>query len=164
MQSPPKETKDRGPGFGAGVFFLFWAALGWYGLLSNAPIWSTLGALGLDPGPAILPIFACTAMTAGGLWYLGTGLLRGHSGLKPAFLPSLKTPLVFFASAVLAASVLNVVGFWVSGFCFAALWIFAFGRRDKGLFYRSGMALGLAVAIIAFIELVFVQALRVPLP
>ncbi|MEL6574037.1 MAG: tripartite tricarboxylate transporter TctB family protein [Pseudomonadota bacterium] len=164
MQEPSQETDERSPGLGAGVFFLFWAALGWYGLLSNSPIWATLTAPGLDPGPAILPVFACTALTLGGLWYAGVGLAGRGSGLKSGFLATLKTPAIFFASAVLMASVINLIGFRIAGFGFALLWLFVFGRRDKGLAYRGGVALVLATLIIAFIELVFVQALRVPLP
>lgn len=164
MQDAPLNTKETGPGFGAGVFFLFWAALGWYGLLSNAPIWSTLSAPGLDPGPAILPVLACIALTLGGLWYLGAGLMRKHAGLNPDFIATLKTPALFFASAVVAASVINIIGFRVAGFCFVLGWLFVLGRRDKGMVRRLSVALVLAVLIIAFIEVVFVQALRVPLP
>jgi len=164
MQDAPQETDDKTPGLGAGVFFLFWAALGWYGLLSNAPIWATLTAPGLDPGPAILPVFACTALNLGGLWYAGIGLSGRRPGFKSGFLATLKTPAIFFATAVLMASVINLIGFRIAGFCFALLWLFIFGRREKGLAYRGGVALVLATLIIAFIELVFVQALRVPLP
>ena len=164
MQNSPNETDEKLPGFGAGVFFLFWAALGWYGLLSNSPIWSTLTAPGLDPGPAILPVLACTALTLGGLWYVWVGISRQRSSFKPDFLASLKTPFIFYTTAVIAAALINLVGFRIIGFCFALLWLFVFGRREKGLLYRGGAAIVLAVMIIAFIELVFVQALRVPLP
>ena len=164
MQNDHQDRNDTAPGLGAGVFFLFWAALGWYGLLSNSPIWATLTAPGLDPGPAILPVFACTALTLGGLWYAAVGLSRKHSGFKPGFLESLKTPAIFLASTVLMASLLNTIGFRIAGFGFAVLWLFVFGRRSKGHLYRAGVALALATLIIAFIELVFVQALRVPLP
>ena len=146
------------------MFFLFWAVLGWYGLLSNSPIWATLTAPGLDPGPAILPVFACTALTFGGLWYAAVGLSGRGSGFKTGFLANLKTPAIFFATAVLMVSVINLIGFRIAGFCLALLWLFVFGRREKGLLYRGGVALALAILIIAFIELVFVQALRVPLP
>ena len=164
MQQATQDTDDKTPGLGAGVFFLFWAALGWYGLLSNSPIWATLSAPGLDPGPAILPVFACTALTLGGLWYAWVGLSSRGPGFKAGFLATFKTPAIFFATAVLMTSVINLIGFRIAGFGFALLWLFVFGRRDKGLLYRGGVTLVLAVLIIAFIELVFVQALRVPLP
>lgn len=164
MHETIEETDDKTPGLGAGVFFLFWAGLGWYGLLSNSPIWATLTAPGLDPGPAILPVFACTALTFGGLWYAAVGLAGRGLGFKSGFLVTLRTPAIFFFSAVLMVSVINLIGFRVAGFGFALLWLFAFGRRDRGLVYRAGIALVLAALIVAFIELVFVQALRVPLP
>jgi len=164
MRKTSEETNDNPPGLGAGVFFMFWAALGWYGLLSNSPIWATLSAPGLDPGPAILPVFACTALTLGGLWYAAMGLWRNGAGFKADFVATLKTPAVFFATAVIMVSVINLIGFRLAGFCFAVLWLFVFGRRDKGWPYRGGVAFALAVLIIAFIELVFVQGLRVPLP
>ena len=164
MQKATQDTDDKTPGLGAGVFFLFWAALGWYGLLSNSPIWTTLTAPGLDPGPAILPVFACSALTLGGFWYACAGLASKRLGFKSGFLATLTTPAIFFATAVLMTSVINLIGFRIAGFGFALLWLLVFGRPDKGLLYRGGTALALAVLIIAFIELVFVQALRVPLP
>lgn len=164
MQEATQNTDEKSPGLGAGVFFLFWAALGWFGILSNSPIWATLSAPGLDPGPAILPVIACTALTLGGLWYSWVGISGRGSGIKSDFLTTLKTPAIFFATAVLMASMINLSGFRVAGFGFALLWLFVFGRREKGLLYRGGVALVLATSIIAFIELVFVQALRVPLP
>ena len=164
MQPTSRDTDDNAPGLGAGIFFLFWAALGWYGLLSNSPIWATLSAPGLDPGPAILPVFACTALTLGGLWYTAIGIVQSKLGFKDGFLATLKTPAIFFGTAVIAASLINLIGFRIAAFCFALLWLYLLGPREKGLTYRIGFAVVFAIAIIAFIELVFVQALRVPLP
>lgn len=162
------QTRDDGagprPGYGAGLFFLAWAAAGWTGLILNDPVWSSLGAPGLDPGPAILPLLVCLALTIGGLGLLVSGVRRSDVGLDAGFVATLATPALFLASMLAAAFATGVIGFRVSGFLFALLWLFALGGRDRPPWQRAVVAAVLALLIMTFIEFVFVQALRVPLP
>lgn len=163
-------TKKRGgaaapsPGYAAGIFFLLWAAFGWWGVLSNAPLMATFGAPGLDPGPAMLPIMICSALTAGGVWLLARGLLArdpGVEGIRPGHLA---TPALFLSSALVAALLIGVLGFDIPAFVFIACWLAALGGRGASPLRRCGVSLALAALVVAGIHLVFVQLLRAPLP
>lgn len=152
------------PGLYAGVFFLVWAIVGWYGLLSNTSVWSTFGAPGLDPGPAVLPVMACSALTLGGLWYVLVGFVQKEAGFDHRFLSTLKIPAFYYASSLVVVFAITLVGFRWAGFSFAIIWLFLLGNRDHSLMRRFTVSFLLGLLIIGVLELVFVQALRVPLP
>lgn len=157
------EDKSR-PGFGAGIFFLAWAVVGWYGLVSNVPVWSSLGAPGLDPGPAVLPVIACSALTLGGLWYLAVGIVQSEGGFDRQFLATLRIPALFYSSILILVIASTMVGFRWAGLGLATVWLFVLGTPSGGIVRRVAIALALGLLIMGVLELVFVQALRVPLP
>lgn len=152
------------PGYGAGIFVLVWAALGWYGILSNAPLLDTLGAPGLDPGPAALPVMVCSALTLGGLWLVITGLIRSDAGIETVSLKKLVIPFGFLASALVAAFLVDLIGFRIAGFVFATLWLYVLDSRQPIMSRRLLKALIFSALIIGMIETVFVRLLLVPLP
>lgn len=152
------------PGIGAGLFFLLWAGLGWYGILSNAPILDSFSGPGLDPGPGVLPVMVCTALTFGSLWMLVDGFIRSNPGLENLSRQTLVIPVGFLISALVAAFLSSVIGFRIAGFLFAAFWLNQLDSRQPVRWRRAITALVLAAISIALIEIVFVQLLRVPLP
>ncbi|MCI2394863.1 tripartite tricarboxylate transporter TctB family protein [Aliiroseovarius sediminis] len=152
------------PGIGAGLFFLLWAGLGWYGILSNAPILESFSVPGLDPGPGVLPVMVCTALTVGSLWMLVDGFIRSNPGLEDLSVQSLVIPVAFLFSSLVAAFLSGIIGFRIAGFLFAAVWLYQLDSRQPVRWRRGVTALVLAAIAIALIEIVFVQLLRVPLP
>lgn len=163
---PEKQTPGNRaePGFGAGVFFLIWAALGWYGVLSNAPLIASFGGPGLDPGPSILPMLASSALTAGGFFLVLRGVVTRNFGVMRVPLRVVAVPLLFLASALIAGGLIGIFGFIIPGFVFAALWLVLLNARQKIWWKRIGFSLLLAALVITLIQIVFVQLLRVPLP
>lgn len=152
------------PGYAAGVFFLIWAAIGWYGVLFNPPLMATFRGPGLDPGPSILPIIVSLSLTSGGLWLLFRGIATRNSGLKEVRLHVAAIPVLFLLSALLTAILIGFVGFRLPAFVFAALWLFILSAQQRILWKRITFSVVLAAAIILLIQTVFVQLLRVPLP
>jgi ABC-type uncharacterized transport system permease subunit len=146
------------------MFILVWAAMGWYGILSNEPIFNSLDAPGLDPGPGALPAMVCSALTLGGLWLLFAGLMRADAGIETVSIRRLGVPFGFLASAIVAAFLVNLIGFRLVGFGFAILWLHLLDSRQLKWWRKLLTALVLAALIIALIEAVFVQLLLVPLP
>jgi hypothetical protein len=157
-------TAPQPPGYGAGIFFLVWAAIGWYGVLFSPALMAAFRAPGLDPGPAILPMLVSAALTAGGAWLVLRGLMTRNSGVKHIQLHILAIPVLFLLSALLAALLIGFVGFVVPSFVFAFVWLAALNRQQRVWWKRIGLALLLAAAFTALIQIVFVQLLRVPLP
>lgn len=160
----PDGAAAPSPGYAAGIFFLLWAALGWRGVLSNAPLMKTLGAPGLDPGPAMLPLMTCSALTAGGLWLVFRGLLARDPGVEGIRLGHLATPALFLSSALAAGLLIGALGFDLPAFAFIACWLAALGGRGSPLWRRCAVSLALAAVVVAGIHLIFVQLLRAPLP
>lgn len=152
------------PGYAAGIFFLVWAAVGWYGILFNPPLIATFRGPGLDPGPSILPIIVSIALSAGGLWLVFRGAMMRNSGLKNVPLHVAAIPMLFLLSALLTAILIGFVGFRLPAFVFAALWLFVLSAQQRILWKRITFSVVLAAAIILLIQTVFVQLLRVPLP
>ncbi len=162
-QTPLGQPASR-PGYAAGLFFLVWAALGWYGIFSNAPLIDSFGAQSLDPGPAILPIMVCTGLTAGGLWLLVTGLIARNPGYDRVPSRMLAVPALFLLSALLTALLIGFAGFRGPAFLFAAVWLIVLNGRQPVWWKRIVHSLVLAAVIVGFIQFVFVTLLRVPLP
>lgn len=152
------------PGIAAGIFFLLWAALGWYGVLTNAPLVATFRAPGLDPGPAILSAMACLALSGGGLWLLVTGLLARNPGHAPVTIRALALPALFLATALVVACLIGPFGFRLPALVFAVGWLTFLGKAQPVWWKRIALSLLLGAGIIGAIEIIFVQVLRVPLP
>lgn len=154
----------RPPGYAAGAFFLVWAAVGWYAILFNDRLMSTFGTPQLDPGPALLPIAVCSALTAGGLWFLLSGFLTRNAGLERVAPRFLIVPALFLITALLTALLIRFFGFRIPAFSFTAIWLFVLGGNRSVLWKRAGISVLLAAVISVLIQVVFVQLLRVPLP
>jgi hypothetical protein len=152
------------PGYAAGIFFLVWATIGWYGVLFSPALMASFRAPGLDPGPAVLPIIVSTALTAGGAWLVLRGIATRHSGIKRMPLHVTALPVLFLLSAFLTTAFMKGVGFQLSGFVFAAVWLIVLNAQQKVWGKRIGFSLILAAIIITIMRLVFVHLLRVPLP
>ncbi|SEO01148.1 Tripartite tricarboxylate transporter TctB family protein [Pseudorhodobacter antarcticus] len=152
------------PGYGAGIFFLAWAAVGWYGVLFSPTLMASFTAPGLDPGAAILPMMVSTALTAGGAWLVLRGLMTRNSGMKRIQLHIVAIPVLFLLSALLAAALIGFVGFMGPSFVFAFVWLAALNNQQRIWWKRTGLALMLAAGFTALIQIVFVHLLRVPLP
>lgn len=161
---PDKSLTPLRPGYGAGAFILVWAALGWYGILTNAPILDTLNANSLDPGPGALPVMVCSALTLGGLWQLVVGLIRSDAGIETVSVKKLVIPFGFLASALVGALLVDLIGFRVVGFIFAILWLYFLDSSQLIWWRKLLTVLVFAALIIGMIEVLFVRLLLIPLP
>ena len=152
------------PGYAAGIFFLIWAAIAWYGVLFNPALMASFRAPGLDPGPAILPMIVSAALTAGGAWLVLRGVMTHNSGIRHMQLHVVAIPVFFLLSALLTAAFIGFVGFGIPAFVFAFAWLIVLNTQQRVWWKRISFSLLLAAIIITLIQIVFVQLLRVPLP
>lgn len=159
-----QQKDENSAGYAAGVFFLFWAAVGWAGLHFNAPLRATLTQPGLDPGPALLPILTSTALSVGGLWFLLSGFVKKRSGIAGLAPLGVALAVAFFVTALMTTLWISLAGFTVPAFVFAAVWLTVLSNPTSRLRARLAFALIVSGVIVAGIHLVFVTLLRVPLP
>lgn len=164
-ESAADQQKDEGSaGYAAGLFFLFWAAVGWAGLFFNTQLRATLTQPGLDPGPALLPILTSTALSVGGVWFLLSGLVKKRSGIARLACLGIVLAGAFFVSALMTTVWISHAGFIVPAFVFGAVWLTVLSNPTARLRERLVFALIASGIIVAGIHLVFVTLLRVPLP
>ena len=155
----------------AGLFFLAWAAAGWWSYLGNAPLRRSLFA-SVDPGPALLPLITLWVLTMGGGLVLAIGLVRlalGRSEGAP--LPSLRShliPVAFLASLLGAVLAMRSLGFVTVSFVFCLVWIAVLSASGRVGWRDHAVGLALAVVLAGAItwglHAVFVQLLLVQLP
>lgn len=151
----------------AGVLFIVWAMVGWYGYWTNAPLRNSLGA-SADPGPALLALMTLGLLTIGGLTILIRSAARlRQEGARAYDLPPIGDhvrPLAFAASVVIATMLMRPIGFIASGLLFSIFWLYALsaGLRWSPKAALLSIVMGTALTLVTYV--IFARILHVPLP
>lgn len=158
-------TSPRGDIFG-GLLFQVWAAFGWISVAGRPELFSQQGG---DPGPALLPITVLSALTVGGIAITANGLRRRAAGeVASTSGDSLGNPLVsgvFIISLIALPTIMQIVGFALTTFLWAATWIFFLARSSGSTVKVSAVLAAVGSGTItSIVYLVFVAVLRVRLP
>lgn len=169
IESETMQNADRQvyTGLLSGLFFLSWAGVGWYGLLSNESIamhqkdW-------FSAGPGMFPFVVLMVLTIGA----GCVLIKALIGLRRSELAAPRTDWrqhAYAVSGAISVAVL-VAGMQAMGFLFGALifcgaWLVILGRhlpcRARRMITLSSTY---AVLITGSVYFVFADLLNVPLP
>ncbi len=164
--SPPLSSTPGWINLGAGLFFLAWALLGWFSLLSTPELLDSLGR-GPDPGPALLPVVVLSLLTVGGLVITGYSLFRHYGRFGPCVAAWHRHRLALALVASLAAlpSVMTWIGFTAAIFLVLLGWIWVLGLKQDQPGWRLALISLLSSAFItAAFYAGFVVLIRVPFP
>jgi hypothetical protein len=165
----PETSPPPSPGWinlGAGLFFLAWALLGWFSLLSTPDLLDTLGKRA-DPGPALLPVAVLSLLTVGGLAIVGHSLYRSYGRFGPCIVAWHRHRLALALVASLAAlpSLMSWIGFPAAIFLTLLGWIWVLGLKQNRPGWRVTLVSVLSSAFItAAFYAGFVVLIRVPFP
>lgn len=149
-----------------GLFFLAWAALGWYGLLGNATLLAAQRSW-LAAGPALLPFVVLAVLTLGGFIILikgGLALRRGWGafsmdGARHGYAVALVLSLVALVATMQA------VGFFLATLVFCCAWLLTLSRRiARDGFRVILMAVSCSLLIAGLVYFIFAELVKVPLP
>ncbi|WP_150301310.1 tripartite tricarboxylate transporter TctB family protein [Pseudomonas profundi] len=150
----------------AGMFFLFWAALGGYGLVSNDQLLASQGSM-LSAGPALIPGLTLAGLCVGGVLLLLKGawsIRAGYSPDRPNWHQHGYAVAMVISLLALVGS-MQAAGFLISTFLFCSGWLLTLSRRIAREGLRViGIAISCAALISCVIYLVFVELVKVPLP
>lgn len=152
----------------AGLFFLCWAAVGWWSYLAHEKLRQSLFA-GPDPGPGLLPLITLWILTLGGSGIAIKGLVRMRSvpaAERNADLADWRdhlVPLAFLATVIATVFMMQRVGFLISGFSFCVVWLCALSAYGRPSLRNVVIAVVLAAVMTLGVYLIFARVLLVPL-
>ena len=159
-------SRDPRNQIAAGAFLAFWSTAGWWSFVRTPALWSA--DYGVDPGPGLLPMIVLTALSAGSLLLIASGLRHAIAGGMGAgrwtdMANGALRPAIFVLTLLIYVSAIRVAGFALASAIFGFAWIGALGASaigGRGPWLQA--LVGTAVGVV-LIYVVFVYLIRVPL-
>ncbi|MCX8997974.1 tripartite tricarboxylate transporter TctB family protein [Rhizobiaceae bacterium BDR2-2] len=165
------DEKDgaAGANLAGGLFFLGWAAVGWYSYFTSPGLAESLWAPGFDPGPAMLPVLCLSTLSLGGLYFVAAGIARFPGMERTRRMLRQKAvqmarPVAFLATILLEVLAITRIGFIAPAFVFTTLWIFLLSPGTGSVAQRLAVAAVLSILLTLAVHFTFVRLLGVLLP